>query len=217
MLSAKWWPFCYGLSVLKATKFDVMQNFCRKISDCACGFILCFLSYMCFLRASTLVLNLKKIYKNTFAFFNVSLYWVGAGCWNHFSWKTRTHWSCIANSHSCSWLGDVRSQGISSHGVDIIIVEYSGLSTIRLRYAELYTECYRCRWFITYLISVLSDSVPISYVHSLITPMTRETIKYFWNSLYMCFVYWLYTLCGTSWEWLSFRILPNARWSSINR
>ena len=30
--------------------------------------------------------------------------------------------------HGCWWPGDIRSQVISSHGIDLVILEYSGLS-----------------------------------------------------------------------------------------
>ena len=51
--------------------------------------------------------------------------WDGSGSWNTSSW---TIIPC-SQYHGGWWLGDARSQGISSHDIDLFIPEYSSLST----------------------------------------------------------------------------------------
>ena len=45
------------------------------------------------------------------------------------SWKTTCSYS---QYHDCWWPGDMRSQGISSHGSDLVVFEYSTFITRRL-------------------------------------------------------------------------------------
>ena len=58
--------------------------------------------------------------------------WDGTGSWNPCSCKARTFLSC-GQFYGCWWPGDARSQGISSHGIDLVL-EYSSISTRRVRY-----------------------------------------------------------------------------------
>ena len=44
----------------------------------------------------------------------------------------RTYLSLI-QYHDCWWPGDIRSQGISRHGIDLVLHEYSGFSTKRVK------------------------------------------------------------------------------------
>ena len=50
--------------------------------------------------------------------------------WYPSSWKTRTYLS-YSQYHGCWWPGDMRSQSISSHGIDLVCWDYSGFSTKR--------------------------------------------------------------------------------------
>ena len=72
------------------------------------------------------VLNLCfRKYKNIFAFSSTS-------CQNPSSTKTWTHLFLRYQYHGCWCPGDSCPQGISSHGIDIVIPEYSSLSTTRV-------------------------------------------------------------------------------------
>ena len=61
----------------------------------------------------------------------VSQCWQCTGSWNLSLWNTRT---CSANSqdHRCWWPGDIRSQGISSHGVDPVLRNITASALVKL-------------------------------------------------------------------------------------
>ena len=70
-----------------------------------------------------------KPLKYTFAFAIISEHCKGTGGWIPSLWKTRISVFHSQYHPSCWWSGDLRSQGISSHGVDLVCMEYSSLST----------------------------------------------------------------------------------------
>ena len=57
----------------------------------------------------------------------------GACSWNPSSWKTRTLHILHSQYHGCWWLGYGRSQGISSHGFDLVILECSSFSIRKVK------------------------------------------------------------------------------------
>ena len=63
--------------------------------------------------------------KQTFAFSTISHHWDGAGSWNTSLWKIRTHFIQHNQYHGYWCPGDARSQGISSHGIDLIYPAWS--------------------------------------------------------------------------------------------
>ena len=70
--------------------------------------------------------------KSIFVFPVISQHWDGAGSWNHSPWKTRTCLIRISQYHGCWCLGDASHQGISSHGIDPVFLEYTRFSTGRV-------------------------------------------------------------------------------------
>ena len=73
-----------------------------------------------------------------FAFSIISQAWDVAGCWNSFSQMTRTHLFCMINSMAVDELA--RSQGISSHGMDLPVVvrKYCSFSIKRVNWSVIW-------------------------------------------------------------------------------
>ena len=74
-----------------------------------------------------------------FAFPNITQYWGGTGSWNPALWKTRN-----CQYHGCWWLGDERSQDISSSGIEFVL-EYSDFRSSKLN-IEPWTIHFLLKW-----------------------------------------------------------------------
>ena len=57
--------------------------------------------------------------------------------WKPLFWKTKIH-LFYSLYYCCWWPGNARSQGISSHGIDLVIAEYSGFSTRRDQHPKVW-------------------------------------------------------------------------------
>ena len=58
--------------------------------------------------------------------------WKHLCCWNSCQRKTRTSITQRSQHCGCWWPRYARSQGIRSHGIDLVLLEYSSLCTTRL-------------------------------------------------------------------------------------
>ena len=69
---------------------------------------------------------------NVFVFSLISWHWNIPCCWEWLSSKTRTFAFHVVNTewYGSWYLGTKRSQGISSHGIDLVFPEYSGLRSV---------------------------------------------------------------------------------------
>ena len=70
-------------------------------------------------------------HKNTFTFCIINQHWNGTDSLYPSSMKTMTCLSRMGQYCCCWWPGDAKSQGISSHGIDWFLLEYSSFSTWR--------------------------------------------------------------------------------------
>ena len=81
---------------------------------------------------------------------------VVAWCWTGKVMEIHTHrcqeqfnmFVLHLHCHDCWWPGDDRSQGISSHGIDLFLLEYSSFNTIMVKFLCLWlTKCMQVLFF----------------------------------------------------------------------
>ena len=78
--------------------------------------------------------------------------------------KVKGKFNLLSQYRGCWWPDDARSQGISSHGIDLVIPEYSGISTERVNlYFVLllyvaWPAIVACIWFVCSVRLVASSS-----------------------------------------------------------
>ena len=70
--------------------------------------------------------------KNILAFTIISQHWDGAGSWNPSSWKTRIFYPAYSIPLLLIFWQH-KGQGISSHGIALIVLEHSSFSTSRIK------------------------------------------------------------------------------------
>ena len=95
------------------------------------------------LKVVDLTLYILKKFRKQYdvnVMFIISWHWNGAGHWNPSSWKSRTSLSYIVNTmpvDALAW-----SQGINRHGIDLVLLGSSSLSS-RRGYILQAHRCYR--------------------------------------------------------------------------
>ena len=84
-----------------------------------------------------------KEHDNILAFSIVALFCDADG-WNPSLWKTMAGLYYI-QKHGCWWRGDTKAKSISTHGIDLIMLEYSDFSTRKIKYAIKWQWNHLCK------------------------------------------------------------------------